>query len=272
MNSIFFGLSETDLIRKNNSMNINELYVRLLERYLTETRKLKSGYPYAPFIPHVFPNYGKADTKIFYFGRDTYYWLNSTELTINNIEGYLEKNSQVVDPVKQVPLYKNNSNSFWTFVAQLHLFIRTGKLKTDFCQFTEKETCFLNEIGYGNLHAVELQQSLENEGIWGEINPIEYKKLIQKSEFLNRMKYVLDIWKPDFIFILSWENYLEIFNGLEYENRAEWYEDNLRAVYTIKGYKTKIIWTSHPRRFAFLGMNTHSMIEYLSKTMYNLNK
>lgn len=250
----------------------NDIYYKLLERYIEETQNIRSGYPYAPFIPHVFSNYETAETKIFYFGRDTYYWLEEKELTANNIEEYILKNSKVVNPSEHITLCKNNTNSFWTFIAQLHFFIKRGEMITNFTEFTQEQTDSLNEIGYGNLHSIEVPKSLQNEGVWTDINPIEYTKLIQKSDFLNRIKYVLDLWEPDFIFILSWENYLEIFNGLEYEHLSEWYEDNFRAVYKIKGYKTKIIWTSHPRRFSFLGTNSQTMVKYLAKTMYNLKQ
>ena len=125
------------------------IYPQLLERYIEETQNIKSGYPYAPFIPHVFSNYETAETKIFYFGRDTYYWLEEKELTNNNIEEYILKNAKVINPSEHITLYKNNTNSFWTFIAQLHLFIKHGEMITNFTDFTQEQTDSLNEIGYG---------------------------------------------------------------------------------------------------------------------------
>lgn len=52
------------------------VYLPLLRQFCDSTLPLyRCGYPYGPFIPHVFPRYGAAPLKIFYVGRDTYYWV-----------------------------------------------------------------------------------------------------------------------------------------------------------------------------------------------------
>ena len=41
------------------------IFASLLEVYLRETKIINSGYPYGPFIPHVFEQYGQtAEDKV----------------------------------------------------------------------------------------------------------------------------------------------------------------------------------------------------------------
>lgn len=248
----------------------NLIFAPLLESFLQETKTINSGYPYGPFIPHVFEHYGQAPLKVFYCGRDTYYWLEEELLNENTIQSYLSKNASVITP--EVMTDNNNLSNFWTFVTQLHLYLRTGKIAEDLSLLTADQKKMLREIGYGNLHSIELKQSLMNEGTWDGIHPSEYNVLVQKSKSLDKLKYILDAYEPDIVFIFSWENYMEYFNGLTYENRSSWYEEDLRSVFTVKGYRTKVIWTSHPRRFTFLKKDARAMIQYLGDTAMNLLK
>lgn len=246
------------------------IFASLLEVYLRETTTINSGYPYGPFIPHVFEQYGQAPLKVFYCGRDTYYWLTENLLSKDTILSYLSRNASVITPETMTD--NNNLSNFWTFVSQLHLYLRTGKIADNLTQLTPEQIQTIREVGYGNLHSIELKQSLINEGTWEDINPSEYNSLVQQSKSLDKLKYILDAYEPDIVFIFSWENYMEFFNGLEYENVASWYEEDLRSVFTIKGYRTKVIWTSHPHRFPFLKKDAKAMIKYLGDTAINLLK
>ena len=249
---------------------MSNIFAPLLENFLQATKTINSGYPYGPFIPHVFEQYGQAPLKVFYCGRDTYYWLNEGLLSKDIILSYLSRNASVITP--EVMTNNNNLSNFWTFVSQLHLYLRTGEIADDLTQLSPEQTQIIREVGYGNLHSIELKQSLVNEGTWEDINPSEYNLLVQKSKSLDKLKYILEAYEPDIVFILSWENYMEFFNGLGYENIASWYEEDLRSVFTIKGYHTKVIWTSHPRRFSFLKKDAKDMIKYLGDTAINLIK
>ena len=48
--------------------------------------------------------------------------------------------------------------------------------------------------------------------------------------------------------------------------RDRYYKDKLQAVYTLPGYSTKVIWTSHPRRYSYLGTNIEEMAGSLADT------
>ena len=246
------------------------IFEPLLEAFLQETKTINSGYPYGPIIPHVFEQYDQAPLKVFYCGRDTYYWLEENLLSKDTIPSYLSRNASVITP--EAMMDNNNLSNFWTFVSQLHLYLRTGKMADDLTRLSSQQIKTIREVGYGNLHSIELKQTLINEGTWEGINPSEYNVLVQKSKSLDKLKYILDAYEPDIVFILSWENYMEFFNGLEYENVASWYEEDLRSVFTVKGYRTKIIWTSHPHRFSFLRKDAKGMIRYLGDTAMNLLK
>lgn len=55
-------------------------------------------------MPYTMPRYNDADVKIFYMGRDTYYWVEQEELfeafTNHVLEDYLGKNAACVDVEK----------------------------------------------------------------------------------------------------------------------------------------------------------------------------
>jgi hypothetical protein len=126
----------------------------------------------------------------------------------------------------------------------------------------------LYEIGYGNMNSMELQESLDNEGV--DYDPKIYAKVKELSAPLDRIKHVLDAYSPDFIFIFNWVEADEIFEGLNVTWHEKHYIDDKLAVYTIEDYDTKIIWSSHPRRFSYLGENTESMVRLLGDKLSEL--
>ena len=56
---------------------INTDYFKpFLQAFCEKTQPLYTcGYPWGPFVPYTMPRYNDADVKIFYMGRDTYYWV-----------------------------------------------------------------------------------------------------------------------------------------------------------------------------------------------------
>ena len=101
---------------------INTDYFKpFLQAFCEKTQPLYTcGYPWGPFVPYTMPRYNDADVKIFYMGRDTYYWVEQEELfeafTNHVLEDYLGKNAACVDVEKMLG-WKNNAGSFWTMVA-----------------------------------------------------------------------------------------------------------------------------------------------------------
>ena len=103
-----------------------------------------------------------APLKIFYVGRDTYYW-KEIELMLDafdngNLESYLWENASAVDLETRLN-WGNGSGAFWSFVNKLHLYIRTGQIQ-DLNDLTEEDKAILQEVGYGNVNCMELDDTL----------------------------------------------------------------------------------------------------------------
>ena len=230
--------------------------------------------PYGVFVPYLFnTSYYRADKKIFYMGRDTSGWIPFNEMMRlyddGNIWKYLNDTTLQVED-EQALSWKNASGAFWPFVLKLHIYIRTGKYVEDLMSLEDDsdERRSLYEIGYGNMNSMELQESLDNEGV--DYDPKIYAKVKELSAPLDRIKHILDAYSPDFIFIFNWVEADEIFEGLNVTWHEKHYIDDKLAVYTIEDYDTKIIWSSHPRRFSYLGENTESMVRLLGDKLSEL--
>lgn len=258
------------------SRMINIRYFRpLLENFCKSVSDVDTELvPYGAFLPHVFStSYYKADKKIFYLGRDTYGWLRFDRMMSLYKEGklwkYLNEVTYEVDADKALE-WKNAAGAFWPFLLKLHIYIRTGKYVEDLLQMEEDsdERLSLNEIGYGNMNSMELLQSLKDEDAY--VDEEVYAKVKELSAPLDRIKHILDAYSPDFIFIFNWVEADEIFEGLNVTWHEKHYIDDKLAVYTIEGYDTKIIWSSHPRRFSYLGENTESMVRLLGDKLNEL--
>ena len=260
----------------NNAINVG-LYKPLLELFCKSIVPYisKDKYPYGPFIPYTMSEYNNSKLKIFYVGRDTYYWIGMDEMMCdfrnNSLENYLLRNSNTVDVDKMLE-WENNSGAFWTLVVKLHLYLKTGKYYDNIKHLAADEVKLLQDIGYGNLNAVELPNSLRNEGKWDSINKEEYWMIKKESTIFDRLKLIMDAYSPDYIYIFNWEERDDIFEGLKYKWHEEYFKKDFRAVYSIAGYKTKVIWSCHPRRFSFLGTNMKEMVLYLSETFKMIQK
>ena len=254
------------------------VYLPLLRQFCDSALPLyRCGYPYGPFIPHVFPRYGAAPLKIFYVGRDTYYWVPNSHpngflrcVEERRLGDYLRESANTVTPERTLE-WANNAGSFWTLAAKLQIYLLTGELPGDVRQLTTEQKYCISQLGYGNMNAIEVRESLVNEGTWDDITDVEtyrrWKALAHTSERLNPQ---LAAYHPDVIFIFNWEERPDFFDGLDVTWHKPYYEEPFRAVYTVKGYDTKIIWSCHPRRFSFLKTNVEEMVHYLAETYQQL--
>lgn len=265
---------------KDMSKNqLNSAYFKpMLKQFIDENRALykDSGYPYGIFLPYVFPKYYSAPLKIFYIGRDTYYWISKNEMMqsyVNNeLEDYFSKNSSIVD-VDVSLSWGNSSGAFWSFVNKLHLYIRTGQIK-NLNNLSEEDKSILQEVGYGNINCMELNKTLlENEG--RPVDEFNFDKLYllrTQSKRFDKISHIIKAYQPDVVMILNWDNdadyYLDEFDFQWQENL---FVDSKQAVYLSKEVKTKVIWSSHPNRFKFLGENPESMVHQLGDLLLSFN-
>ena len=259
-------------------MSQSDIYIPLLSEYCKQNENtiLHSGYPYLPFIPVAFENYEMSNPKIFYVGIDTYYWNKSIDKLIecyrnNRLSEILTINNNVVTPERILEEWYSDKGRFWEFVCKLHLYIRTGRIldNDDLRSLSQDEIAMVGEIGWGNMNTVELKSTLKKEEIWESLNTIEYNALKQSSEIiLDPIANIIKAYHPDYIVILGWgDNENHILKGLSYATLDNYYEQDYRAMYTIDDYTTKILWTSHPSRFSFLGTNQDEMIPYVGDSL-----
>lgn len=224
------------------------------------------GIP-APCIPYTFGGYQSAERKIFYLGKETYGWIPMQRLLDlyenDRLDLYIAENSKVIASPEAMIRYSGNKNNFWTFVIKMQLYLRTKEMISDVYSLTDRQMGLLDEIGYGNTNAIE---SVRSNGIdWTLTSQSTYDRVKGYSRKIDSLKCLLDIYCPDLIVISNWEDCNEFFDGVEITHLEQHYINNLRAVYSIKGYDTKILWTSHPRRYSFLGYNINRAIEKIAE-------
>lgn len=252
----------------DNYINHEYFLPRLKEFTAKTLDSYECGYPYGPFIPYTFGLYQSSPLKIFYVGKDTYYWEEYQSLVSQDkaplLDNYLFQNSQCVD-VNSSLNWKNNSGSFWNMVDKLHLMIRTGEYYPDILKIGEKEKQILEEIGYGNLYSIELPETLKKEECWTELKSLhQYAEIRKEAHVFENLKTLIDAYNPDMVFVFGWVEKDDFFDGTEFTWIEPLYEEGFRSVFLSENCKTKVIWTSHPRRFSFLGTNTEEMVKYLA--------
>lgn len=260
--------------------NINNTYFSpLFKKYLKDTEQVKNcGYGQLPFIPYTFPLYETSQFKAFYIGRDTSYWCEYNDKYIADPELYLKDSKEFVT-IDQFQKDWNKTGSFWGMVGKLHLQLLTGKYHKNLDDLTEKDWELLNSVGYGNLYSIELPETLkkkmtqENHTELDDIKDWEgYNKLRLAAKSFENLKTIFEAYgEPDVIFVLSWVDKADFFDGVDYEWKAEGCEENFRSVFLSKTHKTKVIWTSHPTRYSFLQTNPQEMCQYLCDTFNSLN-
>lgn len=238
-------------------------YLPLLRNFYENTKDLyeESKYPYGPYIPYVFSNYSKAPVKILYCGLETYGWVKADDFLKygeeNRLEDYLDEDARTVTSATSLT-WGNREGNFWPFVNRLHLMLRTGFYADDLSKIDDEQKKIISEIGYGNLQAMESPKTLNNEGFDIE-NWEAYSDMRKSAHAFESIKSMIDAYEPDYIIILTWRDSEATYDGLEFEWINSCYKKDFLSVYKIKGRKTKIIWTSHPRRFSFLSTNQKEM-------------
>jgi hypothetical protein len=246
-------------------MRINkEYFLPLVKEFCQTANEIgQAGYPVSGlFVPYTFEKYATAPKKIFYVGRDTAGWVKFDEMMQDfqsgNLSNYLDKNSNVVtvlgknqDETDEHSLKENwnttNKWNFWTYCQKLHLYITKGYTEVDITKLDDEDYQIIEQMGYGNLNSIEHDNSQKNMGIWGKIvDKSKFHQLRLASRKFDRLKHILDAYAPDLIIILNWENRDDVFEGLKFEWHKDSYIEGLRAMYTIEGYDTKILWSNHP--------------------------
>lgn len=255
--------------------------------YLRNIKEVENcGYWQLPFIPYTFPKYQSSPLKVFYVGRDTYYWCEYDAMYDNNEqivpELYLHNNADYVS-VGNIEKDWNKPGSFWGMVSKLHLQLLTGVYHQSINELTESDWNLLEGIGYGNLFSIELLETLKKKKYiskgddkerseYDDIKDFQgYNSLRTFAKPFENLKTIFSAYgEPDIVFILSWAEKDDFFEGLDYDFQKDKFENYMRSVYISNNHKTKVIWSIHPSYFRYKKMNPQKMCQYLCDTAYRL--
>lgn len=279
-------------------MRINkQYYLPLLTKFCEEAEKIgNEAFPrHGIFIPYTFENYDSAPIKIFYVGRDTAGWIKFQEMMddyrTEKLGDYLEKNSNVVtvqgENINGSDTHSlregwniNNHWDFWRFCQKLHLYIIDNQANIDITKLSARDYQLIEQMGYGNCNCLEVYHTLRNnkfEGrtLWELVNDkTKLRALRQESRELDKIKNIIEAYEPDLIIILNWSGKPGILlKELDTENVSNLYcEDKgkQRSVFTIEGYKTKILWSIHPNSFGRQSVSPNDMLLMLGDTAKKL--
>lgn len=252
----------------------NEIFIPLLKEFTKNNYGsiIRSKYPWAPFIPYAFPEYGKSKPSVFYIGIDTYYWGTIPEDLIkayesNDYSFLFNKNDNVVTPERILKEWSYNKGPFWEFICKMQLYFKDQKLRStsDLRHLSIEEQRSLYEIGYGNANLLELPTTLEKEEYWESIDQTKYWQMVDGIESIfSPIKNILDSFNPEIIIVLGADiNDDYIFKDLTYCHHKDYDESKWRKLYTVENYNAKVIKTYHPRAFCCQGSNNDEMVEYL---------
>lgn len=184
---------------------------------------------------------------------------------------------------KRVYGWYNKPGSFWFGINSLHLKLILGRNpRLGLRDLSKEELKCLNSIGYGNLNAIELPETLEKQGFgcWSHISKDEYLCIKESSEeTLDKLKYVLACYHPDCVVITSLEGKLEdeYFAGCKVVRLGK--EDGVSAHMKVWDYnvsyggvEAKVFWTKHPAKWGWswnaFTTNVNGLANHITKSFH----
>jgi hypothetical protein len=255
-----------------SSAKQEQIYKPLLEKFCNDVKKYQGKINISGlFLANTMENYENSKNKCFYIGQDTYWWTDFDNMINLCLSGkaheYINENNKWLTTQRIISQSSNNAGSFWTMVIRLHIYLKTNEL-VNVNTLNAGQIALLNDLGWGNLNSIEIPKTLQNEERWNGINESDYWDIKTKSGIFDRIKLILDIYHPDTIFIFNWcddTKTEQVLKDLDLEWNEKTYIQNIIATYKIKGYNTKVIWSSHPNNLKWQGTNINDTIEIIGK-------
>lgn len=246
-----------------------KVYNPLLKQFCDETKDIEIDPSFSSiFLSHAMSEYDNAKRRIFYFGQDTNGWTKKEELfqnfRDNDLNSYISQTGDWINKYGFLD-YKNYAPyGFWTLLANLHLRLKGITEMADIGpSFYDNDNFeLLNDFGYGNTNSIEIPRSLENQGIWKNLDHSKYWLIKERSKIFDKLKHTIEIYNPDLVFIFNWgcdEN--KFLEDLEYNIEKIDLINNHFWIVTIADTRTKIIWTVHPSNLRYQGYNVAQLID-----------
>ncbi len=243
------------------------IFIPLLKQYCANiaTLNIEKDFP-TLFIPQTMSRYGDASKKIFYFGRDTNRSYQPIDLMEsywnNNLESYIYDNHSLLN--EDFFLWETEARSFWLLVLNLHLRIKGINQYVDIIweEYGNSDLVSeLNDFGHGNTNAIQVKQTLQQNGVWSKMDIAKYLIVKEKSSIFDRLIHTILAYQPELIFIFDWScNCEEFLEGLEYTTEKLNLLNGYFMVFHVKNYPTRIIWTIHPRTLPKGSSNKESQV------------
>ncbi|MFN4233877.1 MAG: hypothetical protein ACK4IK_03625 [Bacteroidia bacterium] len=223
---------------------------------LNKNIEVKENYFPIPFKTIAGKKYDSAKIKIAYIGLETKGW-----------EG-------CINFLNQKESFTENLGGFWDLVLALHLKIK--KIELGVHEVLDSKFEMLNDFVWGNLNVLENTSAiLKRNKTINKALIKEYIKIKTKSEPLNKLKFLLEKFQPEFIFILSWQkDDGEYFEGVDYYSSINKNDDEMIYTYIVnhKNKEVKVIWTCHPSFARRKGYSVEEFAEKLYQEYLVLNK
>lgn len=254
-------------------MKRNSVYQPLLTEFGSAARQYSKDLTISgPFLPHALKRYGASKPKYFYCGQDTKGWLEYAKFIKafeeDRLVDYLAENDKWLSVENIKEHSGNKEGSFWTLVIRLHLFLRTKRLYS-LSEISPAEDTIIEEIGWGNLNAIEVPTTLHKQGRWDSLDQNAYWQIKQESRKLDSIKLLIEAFSPDIIFIFNWDYLKEsdVFHGLNATEDLSKSVAGLLAIYSISGYDTKIVWCPHPNNLRYKSQNIEGLIQIIASAL-----
>lgn len=269
-----------------NEINQSRCLVHALQSFgdrVSSCRAENRVLPWGPMLPYVFPRYTTSRKRMFYIGRDTLAWdlgeasetagFSSffTQYDNGTLEEYLKRNASMLGGEMRIEGWKNARYSFWHVVNLLHLYEKFRRV-CDLSHLTDEERQALDEMGYGNLNAIELPATCQKQGYWGNLDKEKYHCIqCASQESLNKFSLIMEAFHPDVATILTWSsNEASYFDGLAYDL----IEENDFGKWRVNVYKveskdcsTIVLWTYHPAYFPRISLDVETFLCEMGKIL-----
>lgn len=221
----------------------------------------------APCLPHTMNDYNLAPKKVFYFGRDTYGWINISVLIEfylkNDLVGFMTETSKWINNYGFLEYNNNKAYGFWSLAMKLHLKLKGYNEPTTIgTKINTSHLKLLNDFGYGNINSIEIRETLIKQGIWSSISRDYYKSIKDASRPLDKIKFTIDLYKPNLIFIFTWTgDEHNLFEGFDYDVIVTEQINRHLNIYFLHKTQTYVVWTTHPNNLRFTGYNIDQVID-----------